>query len=31
MLERLFERRKRVADLIAACRAGRINPFPNWS
>jgi hypothetical protein len=31
MLERLFERRKRVADLIAACRAGRTNPFPNWS
>lgn len=26
----LFERRRRVGDLIAACRTGRINPFPNW-
>lgn len=30
LLERLFERRKRVPDLIAACRGGRTNPFPNW-
>jgi hypothetical protein len=31
LLERLFERRKLVPDLIAACRAGRTNPFPGWS
>jgi len=31
MLERLFERRKRVPDLIAACRGGRVDPFPNWT
>jgi hypothetical protein len=30
VLELLFDRRRRVADLIAACRAGRINPFPRW-
>jgi len=30
LLERLFERRKRLPELIAACRAGRGNPFPNW-
>ncbi len=30
LLERLFERRKRVPDLIAACRTARGNPFPNW-
>ncbi len=30
LLERLFERRKRVTDLIAACRGARSNPFPNW-
>jgi len=30
LLERLFERRKRVPDLIAACRTARTNPFPNW-
>jgi hypothetical protein len=31
LLERLFERRRRVPDLIAACRVGRTNPFPSWS
>lgn len=30
LLERLFERRKRVPELIAACRQARTNPFPNW-
>jgi hypothetical protein len=30
MLESLLERRRRVPDLLAACRAGRANPFPNW-
>jgi len=30
LLERLFERRKRVPELIAACRGTRVNPFPNW-
>lgn len=30
VLERLYERRKRVPDLIAAARQGRANPFPNW-
>ena len=30
LLERLFERRKRVPELIAACRETRANPFPNW-
>lgn len=30
LLERLFERRKRVPDLIAACHSTRANPFPNW-
>jgi hypothetical protein len=30
LLERLYERRARVPDLIAACRGGRNNPFPNW-
>jgi len=31
MLERLYERRARVPELIAACRAGRVNPFRNWT
>ena len=31
LLERLFERRKRVPELIAACRSTRVNPFPNWA
>ena len=30
MLERLYERCGRLPDLIAACRATRGNPFPNW-
>ena len=30
LLERLWERRKRVGDLIAACRSARVSPFPNW-
>jgi hypothetical protein len=30
LLERLFERRKRLPELIAACRDARTNPFPNW-
>jgi hypothetical protein len=30
LLERLFERRKRIPELITACRAARTNPFPNW-
>ena len=31
LLERLMRRRRRVADLVAGCKAGRINPFRNWS
>jgi hypothetical protein len=31
VLERLFERRRRVPDLLAACRAGRTGLFPNWA
>lgn len=30
VLERLYERRRRVGDLIAACRTGRTNPFLRW-
>ena len=30
VLDLLFDRRRRVADLIAACRSGRVNPFPRW-
>jgi hypothetical protein len=30
VLERLYERRKRVPELIASCRDARANPFPNW-
>jgi len=30
LLERLFERRKRIAKLIEDCRGTRVNPFPNW-
>ncbi len=30
VLERLFERRKLIPELIAACRTARTNPFPNW-
>jgi HipA-like protein len=31
MLVRLLERRKRVPQLIEACRSMRTNPFPNWA
>jgi len=31
LLERLYERRARVPDLIDACRGGRVNPFRNWT
>jgi len=31
LLERLFERRSRLPELIAACRQARTNPFPNWT
>jgi hypothetical protein len=30
LLERLFERRARLPELIAACRSARTNPFPKW-
>jgi hypothetical protein len=30
LLERLLRRRARVADLLADCRTGRGNPFPQW-
>jgi hypothetical protein len=30
LLERLFERRTRIPELIEACRKTRSNPFPNW-
>jgi hypothetical protein len=30
LLERLFERRARLPELIAACRTTRVNPFPRW-
>jgi hypothetical protein len=30
LLERFFDRRKRLPELIAACRHARTNPFPNW-
>jgi hypothetical protein len=31
MLERLYERRAQVPELIAGCRGGRVNPFRNWT
>jgi hypothetical protein len=31
LLVRLFERRRRVPDLIAGCRSGKSNPFPQWT
>jgi hypothetical protein len=31
LLERLFERRPRIPELIAACRTVRTVPFPNWT
>jgi hypothetical protein len=30
LLERLYERRARLPELISACRNGRVNPFRNW-
>jgi hypothetical protein len=30
LLEKLYERRERVPDLIEACRKARTDPFPNW-
>ena len=30
LLEQLFERRKRIPELLQACREARTNPFPNW-
>lgn len=30
LLERLFERRKRVPEVLKACHANRLNPFLNW-
>jgi hypothetical protein len=30
LLERLFDRRKRLPDLIGACRQAKTEPFPNW-
>jgi len=30
LLERLFERRKRLPELIDSCRHARVCPFPNW-
>jgi len=30
LLARLFDRRKLLPELIAACREARSDPFPNW-
>jgi hypothetical protein len=30
LLERLFERRGRLPELLTACRTARSDPFPNW-
>ncbi len=30
LLTKLMSRRKRVPDLVADCRRGRGDPFPNW-
>lgn len=30
LLEKLFQRRRRLSDLIVGCRGARTNPFPNW-
>jgi hypothetical protein len=30
LLDHLFDRRKLLPELIAACRQARANPFPNW-
>ena len=31
LLESLYDRRRRVGELIEACRSTRVNPFPNWT
>jgi hypothetical protein len=31
LLERLYERRARLPELVAECRRGRVNPFRNWA
>lgn len=31
LLNRLFERRRRVRDLLLACAGSGLNPFPNWN
>jgi hypothetical protein len=31
LLEKLFQRRKLLPELISACRQVRSNPFPNWT
>jgi hypothetical protein len=31
LLESLMRRKKRIADLLSACRAAPVNPFPNWT
>ena len=30
LLEKLFDRRKRLPELVSACRESKVNPFPNW-
>ena len=30
LLERLFERRRRLPELLTACREARTDPFPRW-
>jgi hypothetical protein len=30
ILERLFDRRKRLPELIGSCRQAKTEPFPNW-
>jgi len=31
LLERLYERRAQVPELIDACRGNRMNPFRSWA
>ena len=30
LLEELYDRRKRMPELLTSCREARANPFPNW-
>jgi hypothetical protein len=30
LLEQLYDRRKRLPELLESCRGARVNPFPNW-